>query len=77
MGQHDHAEEDDADQIEAREAGAQVQRLVEDDVVDDVAHEQRLDHLQARHRQGEHKYGGQLIAVGTQPAEVLAEIRPA
>src|SRR2546430_6804613 len=76
MGQHDDAEEHDTDQIEAREAGAQVQRLVEDDVVDDVAHEQRLDHLQAGHRQREHKYGGQPLAGGGQPPGGLGGVRP-
>src|SRR3989441_12476180 len=74
MRQHDHAEEDDSSQVEAREAGAQVQRFVEDDAVPDEPHEQRPDHLQARHGEGEQKHRGQVIAVRAQPMEVFAEM---
>ena len=77
MGQDDDAEEREPGEIEPREAGGEIERLVENDLIDDEPHEERLDHLQARDREGKDKDDAQLIPMGPQPAQVVPHVRAA
>ena len=63
-----------AGQIEARQACGPIQPGIQQHPVDDIPHEQRLHHLQARGRQCQAQQCGGRIAIGPQPAQIFAKV---
>jgi hypothetical protein len=70
----DDREKQGAGQLQTGEAGAGVEPGVEQDAVDDEAHEQRLNHLQRCRHEGQNKDRDDASAMRPEPAQVVAEI---
>src|SRR3954471_2053333 len=74
MREDDDAEENEPGEIEPGETGREIEALVENDLIDDEPHEQRLDHLEARDHQRYDKDERQLGAMRPQPTDVVAHV---
>ncbi len=61
-------------EVQAGQALRPADRVVQEDAIDDVPHEQRLDHLEAGDDQGDRQDEGDGRPMRRQPAEVLAQV---
>src|SRR5439155_26662008 len=61
-------------QMKTTQAGRRVQSRVQEHLVNDEPHEQRLDHLQSRDQQRENEQRADGVPMRPEPAQVLAHI---
>src|SRR5688572_31944137 len=70
----DNAEERTADQIQTAQASGSIQLVVEQDAVNDVPDEQRLDHLQSCSDQRKEEDSGHRVAMRPEPVQIRTQV---